>query len=120
MGSENVDFADIVHTVAKEFGAQLHPNQLTLDTPAVKGRSDRVRLEHVVTSLLSDAISYGEGKPIEIVLRSDDERVYVAVTDHGVGPGYGDVRETVRALGGEIWLSSAPGEGSTFSMSLPR
>lgn len=39
--------------------------------------------------------------------------------DTGMGVGAYDSREYIRALGGEINVSSAPGKGSTFRISLP-
>jgi two-component system sensor histidine kinase VicK len=143
---EDLDFGDVIRAVVRRFGHTLAGRELALEVPAVKGRSDRLRLEQVITNLVSNAIKFGEGKPIEIALRADDERAYFSVTDHGIGidperqselfarfsravsrreyGGFGlglwIARETVLAMGGEIWLTSAPGEGSTFSVSLPR
>jgi len=143
---EDLDFGDVIRTVVRRFGHTLAGDRLALEVPAVNGRSDRLRLEQVVTNLVSNAIKFGGEKPIEIALRADDERAYFSVTDHGIGidperqpelferfpravPGreYGGfglglwiARETVRAMGGEIWVTSTPGEGSTFSVSLPR
>ena len=143
---EDLDFGDVIRAVVRRFGQLLAGGRLDLEVPAVRGRSDRLRLEQVVTNLVSNAIKFGADKPIEIALRADDERAYFSVTDHGVGidparqselfmrlsravpqreyGGFGlglwIARETVRAMGGEIWLTSTPGEGSTFSVSLPR
>jgi len=143
---EDVDFSNLVHAVVRRFGQQLPAGQLVLDAPPITGRSDRLRLEQVVSNLVSNAIKFGAGKPVEVALRADDDRVYLSVTDHGVGieparqadlfqrfsravprrqyGGFGlglwIARETVHAMGGEIWLSSTPGEGSTFSVFVPR
>jgi len=143
---EDLDFADVIRAVVRRFGQQLAGDRLVLEAPAVVGRSDRIRLEQVLTNLVSNAVKFGGGHPIEITLRADAESVYFAVTDQGIGieparqselferfsravprreyGGFGlglwIVHETVRALGGEVWLTSAPGEGSTFSVSLPR
>jgi signal transduction histidine kinase len=143
---EDLDFGDVIRAVVRRFGPTLTAGRLALEVPVVKGRSDRLRLEQVVTNLVSNAIKFGAGKPIEVALRADADRAYFSVTDHGIGieperqselfgrfaravsrreyGGFGlglwISRETVRAMGGEIWLTSAPGEGSTFSVSLPR
>jgi two-component system, sensor histidine kinase and response regulator len=143
---EDLDFGDVIRAVVRRFGQTLTAGRLALEVPAVSGRSDRLRLEQVVTNLVSNAIKFGGEKPIEIALRADADRAYFSVTDHGIGidpdrqaelfarfarvvprreyGGFGlglwITRETVRAMGGEIWLTSTPGEGSTFSVSLPR
>ena len=46
---------------------------------------DAARIEQVVTNLLTNAVKYGEGKPIEIRVEGDGERVRLAVRDHGSG-----------------------------------
>jgi signal transduction histidine kinase len=143
---EDIDFADVIRAVVRRFGQQLVGERVMIEAPAVRGRSDRLRFEQIVTNLVSNAIKFGGGKPIEITLRADDERAYLAVSDHGIGidperqsqlferfsravqrreyGGFGlglwIARETVSAMGGEIWFSSSPGEGTTFSVSLPR
>ena len=111
--------------------------------------ADRHLLGVVVDRLLANALRYSaEGQTIEIAVRRVPDRVEVAVTDHGVGipperqahvfdpfyevvpPGargyVGTVsldlyvaRQIVEALGGRIGLTSAPGVGSTFVVSVP-
>ncbi|MFT3773201.1 MAG: ATP-binding protein [Minicystis sp.] len=115
------------------------------DEATVVGRWDRSRLDQVITSLLSNAIKFGAGRPIEIAVRAGDHRATLAVTDHGIGidPGqqariferfgravsvmhYGGIglglyicRRIVEAHGGSIRVESRPGAGSTFTIDLP-
>ena len=110
------------------------------------GQWDRSRLDQVVTNLLSNAIKYGSGQPIEITLDGDERTARLEVRDHGIGiltdrlphiferferavseRHYGGlglglwiVRQIVDAFGGSVRALSAPGEGSTFIMELPR
>ncbi len=110
------------------------------------GSWDRVRVEQVVTNLLSNAIKYGAGKPIHVELDAMEDRVRLVVRDHGIGierdsqrrvferferaasarhyGGFGlglwITRQVVVASGGSITLESALGQGSTFSVYLPR
>ncbi|HEX4448470.1 MAG TPA: MASE1 domain-containing protein, partial [Polyangiaceae bacterium] len=53
----------------------------------VVGHWDRMRIDQIVSNLLSNALKYGENKPIEIVLSRSDERAraHLEVRDHGVG-----------------------------------
>ncbi|HWE25729.1 MAG TPA: MASE1 domain-containing protein, partial [Myxococcales bacterium] len=50
-----------------------------------KGFWDRMRIGQVVDNLLSNAVRYGEGKPVEIQLRGTPGGVVLSVRDHGIG-----------------------------------
>lgn len=108
-------------------------------------RADSERLEQVVDRLLGNAFKFGHGAPIEVRLTSDGNDACFSVRDHGVGipPGelsrifgrferaastehYGGlglglylVDQIVRAHGGAVSATSAPGAGSTFTVRLP-
>jgi signal transduction histidine kinase len=110
------------------------------------GSWDRLRIEQIVSNLLSNAIKYGAGKPISVELDSLEDRVRLVVRDRGIGiecesqrriferferaasarhyGGFGlglwITRQVVEAHGGSITVESAPGQGSTFSVYLPR
>jgi signal transduction histidine kinase len=109
-------------------------------------RWDRARTLQAVSGLITNAIRYGRGKPIEVKIVEAAELVSVAVKDQGVGiepsaheriferferaaaaRGYGGlglglylVREIAKAHGGDITLSSTPDIGSVFTLRLPR
>ncbi len=111
----------------------------------VHGLWDRFRLDQVITNLLTNAIKYGCGKPVEVHVHADQGRGLVRVTDHGIGiapeqqarifqrferavearryGGFGlglwIARQIVEASGGEIQVQSQLGEGSTFIVTLP-
>jgi NtrC-family two-component system sensor histidine kinase KinB len=63
----------------------------------------------------------GEGVPYEDQSRIFDKFVQVSRKDNSEGTGLGLAicREIVRAHQGTIWLDSHPGEGSTFTFTLP-
>jgi signal transduction histidine kinase len=121
--------------------------EVEADLPA--GWADPQRVEQVVTNLLSNALKFspaGSVVAIGVRARSADE-IEIAVRDEGVGlsdedrekvfePFYqvGDAvtgktkgtglglpisRDLVRAHGGDLWVESAVGAGSTFALSLP-
>jgi two-component system, LuxR family, sensor kinase FixL len=112
----------------------------------VEGQWDPLRLEQVLTNLLSNAFKFGMGKPITITVRGDVQRAMLGVKDDGMGIAPADqqrifdrferavptsrygglglglyiARELVEAHGGDISLVSAPGAGTTFTITLPR
>lgn len=112
--------------------------------PVVRG--DPLRLRQVLTNLIDNAIKYSpEGAPIEVRARAVQRRATVEVVDHGVGiaaadqgtifekfgrlrttaskPGSGlglyIARAIAQAHDGALEVSSTPGEGSTFTLTLP-
>ncbi|HEY6418403.1 MAG TPA: PAS domain-containing sensor histidine kinase [Candidatus Binataceae bacterium] len=114
--------------------------------PNVRGLWDGFRLEQVVTNLVSNAIKYGGGNPVEVIVENNSGGARLVVRDHGIGiaegemhrvfdrfarsapaRGYGGLglglfiaNQIVLAHGGTIRVESALGMGSTFIVELPR
>src|SRR6185312_3812373 len=53
------------------------------ETGAVVGKWHRFRLEQVVTNLLSNALKYGEAKPVELAVEGDATTARLEVRDQG-------------------------------------
>lgn len=143
---EDVDLAELARTVADQLGPELsraHSTlSLQLDTQ-VHGHWDRFRLEEVLVNLLSNAMKYGGGKPIELEVHRLDGHALLRVTDHGVGIptemqeriflpyerasaqfggvglGLYIVKTIVQGLGGSIRVDSRQGDVTTFTVDLP-
>jgi signal transduction histidine kinase len=110
---------------------------------------DSMRLEIIVSNLLDNAVKYSPGAPeVLCIIRLQAGAVMVSVQDHGIGiapqdmdrlfvrfsrlpsmagfevPGTGLglylARELARLHGGDILAVSRVGEGSEFSLTLPR
>ncbi|MFO7177333.1 MAG: hybrid sensor histidine kinase/response regulator [Pseudomonadota bacterium] len=112
----------------------------------VVGYWDPLRVGQVITNLLTNALAYGSGHPIEVELAATPTAALLSVRDHGVGISSSDlqrifqrfervqssreaksyglglwiVQRIVEALQGSISVVSHPGEGSTFTVELPR
>ncbi|HET6282254.1 MAG TPA: HAMP domain-containing sensor histidine kinase, partial [Polyangia bacterium] len=145
---EPVDLSALVRDVCELFSERLARSECELDLHAeqsVVGRWDKLRLEQVVTNLLSNACKFGRGKPIEVSVGSHGDMAFVQVRDNGIGIppdkqariferlehvvaqrdqsglrlGLWICRELVEAQGGKISVESEPGVGSTFTVYLP-
>jgi signal transduction histidine kinase len=142
------DLSTVVHDVSVQFEAELARRNCKLERrvdPSVTGLWDPLRIEQVVTNLVSNAIKYGAGKPIELRVEARQEVVRLVVRDHGIGIavedlprifgrferaaslGYGGLglglfisRQIVTAHGGTIGVQSTPNVGSVFTVELPR
>jgi signal transduction histidine kinase len=145
---EWVDLGELVREVSERLLGPGSPPPVRVDLDIVQrvaGRWDRLRIEQVFTNLLSNAMKYGAGRPIEVAATSDGRVASLRVTDHGVGIAVEDQRriferferaaptshvpglglglfialQIVEAMGGTIRVASAIGQGSTFTVELP-
>ena len=142
-----VHLADVVRDVVSVLRPMNQSrSEIAIDVPqTIVGQWDRPRLESVVENLVSNALKFGEGKPISITASCDASKAVMSVADHGIGispeeqarifekferavserhyGGFGlglwVVRQIVEAHGGQVRVASQPGEGSTFVVELP-
>lgn len=111
-------------------------------------KSDRGRIVQVITNLITNAVKYSPNSDhVNICSKTTNEFLILSVVDDGigiaedqkkylfdrfhqieranVGTGYNlglglyISKEIITRLGGDIWVESKFGEGSTFSFSLP-
>ena len=109
-------------------------------------RADATKVSWVLTNLISNALRYTDrGGHIRVSAERLGPYVHLSVSDDGPGIPFEDqskifdrfvqiksdkalggsglgltiCKEIVRAHGGTIWVDSTPGEGSTFTFTLP-
>lgn len=144
-----VDLSQVVHEATAQLTEDLRRsgNELTVRTPGpVFGHWDASRVEQIIINLLTNAIKFGEGKPIVVTVESLDTVARLTVTDQGIGipedvqarlferfgrgvsaRHYGGlglglyiVRTVVESHGGRVGVQSAVGRGASFTVELPR
>lgn len=148
LNRQEIDLSYIVRGVFENFSERFvqkgyHVN-LALDDGVI-GTWDKIRIEQAVTNLISNAIKYGDGKPITIVVQRRGNQAVFLIQDQGIGiakdvqkrifdrfergvsasefkglgVGLYITNQIVKAHGGSIAVKSSPGDGATFIAKLP-
>lgn len=147
---EPVDLVKIVREVVRGFEAQARlagtPWLVEVkESGPVVGRWDGLRIQQIVTNLVSNAVKYGASEPVRITVATDSATATLEVEDHGIGIpteahqrifgrferavsarhfgglglGLYVARQLVEAMGGTIGVISQPAEGARFVVQLP-
>jgi signal transduction histidine kinase/integral membrane sensor domain MASE1 len=147
---EELDLREVVRDAVAHFRDQATSAgcdlEVELGDGACRGRWDRLRIEQVLINLLANAVKFGAGEPVRVVLVCSpafatlsvhDQGIGIARQDHqrifelfhrtpterpfgGLGLGLWIARQIVTAMGGSIDVKSALSQGAEFIVSLPR
>jgi signal transduction histidine kinase len=146
---EPTDLAAVVRDVVASLEPKLARARCVITVDArgpIIGMWDGQRVGQAASNLLSNAMKFGAGSPIEVTVESLDGIARLSVQDHGIGippedqerifgpferavslrhyGGFGvglwTARRIVEAHGGSIHVESRPGEGAKFIVELPR
>jgi PAS domain S-box-containing protein len=146
---EEMDLAQLARDVVERFEENARRAGCKLSVTAgesVVGFWDRSRLDQVITNLLTNAMKFGAGQPVEIGVCARGDVAQFTVEDRGIGIHDADqrrifdrferavsketyagmglglwiTREIVEAHGGKVGVESRPGAGATFRLTLPR
>jgi two-component system, OmpR family, sensor kinase len=143
-----VDLSRVVHSVIERADGSARRARTALKADlqeGVVGILDRLAVEQVAENLLSNAIKFGAGQPVVVLLCADGQTAQLTVQDQGIGISEDDrarifhrferavtrrehggfgvglwlANQLVVAMGGVIAVESAPGIGTTFTVTLP-
>jgi|GEM_PF-1423808 len=149
LAPESVDMQGLIETLRESLAHQLVEGDATIEVGALPTiTSDRLALEQIFGNIVDNAVKYlDRDRPGRIGITAADAGPLVRfeVSDNGRGIAPGDferifdlfrragrqdvagegiglahTRALVRRLGGTIEVASTPGEGSTFTITLPR
>jgi two-component system sensor histidine kinase KdpD len=145
-----LDVAAVVERVVRIFAAQAKEKGVAIETRAAAAGSvvgDETKLTWALSNLLANALRYTpSGGRIDVDATTEDGEIRLSVHDTGpgipleqqervferyaqssragdiggAGLGLAIVRDIVQAHGGRILLESAPGQGTRFTLALPR
>jgi PAS domain S-box-containing protein len=143
---EKVNLNRLTSDVASRFATEEAAPKILLEfETSIEGTWDRLRVDQILTNLISNAVKYGMGRPIIVQTSVDGDNVVIRVQDEGVGIdpenidrifepferggvsshydglglGLWITRQIVQAHGGTIVVQSELGKGSTFIVRLP-
>jgi signal transduction histidine kinase len=147
--AEPIDLADVARRAAGLLQVRASDRGVRIDRPAegetLVAKADFRRALQIVVNLVGNAIRYSpEGSHIWLRSERDDETAVLIVADQGKGIAAGDQarifekfervdpgepegsglglyisRRLARAMGGDITVDSAPGQGARFVLTLP-
>ncbi len=143
LAKATADIASMFRSTAEHTGLSL---EVSLPTDPVMASVDSTMWATIVTNLVANAVKFTRSGTITVNLRADVDTVVLTVTDTGVGIsaeeqpkvferfyrahpsgliegagiGLALVSDLVDAHHGHIALDSAPGIGSTFTITIPR
>ncbi|WP_257454726.1 PAS domain-containing sensor histidine kinase [Archangium lipolyticum] len=143
---ETFDLCELAREVVERLTVQAGGAPISCECHGVvEGDWDRFRIDQVLTNLITNAVRYGQGSPVELTVQGSDsdavlkvrdqgpgitpedqERIFLrferatsANTVSGLGLGLYISREIIERHGGSIQVESEPGKGATFVVTLP-
>jgi PAS domain S-box-containing protein len=146
---ETVNLGDLVNQVISRLSRDLEQANCVVKVAIAQdsiGSWDKRRIEQVVVHFLTNAMKFGRGKTIDVSVENTGPNTSLRITDYGIGIAVEDqakifgcferatsiksfggfglglyiARKIVEGHDGTISVTSVPGKGSTFTVTLPR
>lgn len=143
-----VNLSQLVHRIVEDFSQQAQVRGCCLrinNVENVTGTWDEFRVEQIIINLITNALRYGGGKPVDVGVSLIGNDVEIHVQDQGegiplneqqrifekferlgnnqvkegLGMGLYIARQLAQAHGGDLSVRSTPGEGACFILRLP-
>jgi len=144
---EEFEFKNLVQETVENVSTLSQLHFLTVqENETIICRGDRLRLEQVITNLLTNAVKYSpQSNQVFINSVVKDNKILLSVQDFGIGVNKENITrifdrfyrvnnglrfgglglglyissEIIKAHKGNLWVESQPGKGSTFYLTLP-
>lgn len=146
--AENIDLADIARNAAGLLSVRASEKNIRIDRPAddetLPARADYKRVLQILVNLVGNAVRFApedshvwirceqEGDLAAVIVADqgrgiapeDQPRIFekferLSASEPGTGLGLYIARRLARAMGGDIDVDSAPGQGARFVLTLP-
>lgn len=145
---EKVNLNEIITEAVEKVPAGMNKADYPISFTAkkdIEGKWDKVRMSQAISNLISNAIKYGNDKPVEVMLSNSNSTAHITIKDHGIGipshehkavfqrfergknsnsqkglgVGLYITNQIIKAHKGTIKVKSREGHGSTFFVELP-
>ena len=145
---EQVNLEKLIKGVLDDFGARIEKEKIKVTFTApddIIGSWDKIRIEQAISNFISNAIKYGNKKPIDVTMKKKKNNAEITVTDQGIGivsdkqksifelfsrgvpaekykglgVGLYITQKIIHAHGGRIEVKSKLNKGSEFKIILP-
>ncbi len=145
--SEWIDLDDMIKGVIEMVEID-NRSKFKIHTDLVQIKGSRIVISQVLQNLLSNSIKHNDKqlREVDIAVKEDDSHFYFSVSDNGpgihatdhqkifdlfqtlrnsndyesTGIGLPVAKKMIEEAGGNLWLDSAPGQGSSFHFSVPK